>query len=77
MSTKAEWYKAYRIMRVVLKSNPQNHSALCSLDKMLFRAYCVLEYHRGRPQIWDTPIVDRMEQGKIVDEILNEILGER
>lgn len=71
---KSEWKDAYRLMRIVKESNPQNTSALAYLNRMRYIAWIRLKDRDRVCEHFNTKA--RFEQNKIADEIINEILLE-
>jgi hypothetical protein len=65
------WAIAWRTARIIHKSKPQNHSALCNFTGVQWLALCRIS-SRDMPD----PICATPEQNMIATRIVNEILEE-
>jgi len=74
---KEQWKTAYRFARIVMNSKPSKVSELCRFSGVQFRAFAVLWYHRDEVDRLSVPAYVRLEQSRLVQPIIDEILKER
>lgn len=72
-----KWKEAYRLARIIVKSNPENEAALASLPRLFYRAWLVAKYKRHEVD-WRMTMTprDRLESKKIINEIIDELIKE-
>lgn len=76
-TTKDQWKQSYRMARIIYNSQPNNEDYLVKLRGSDYLAYYHVKFMiNADNNYFDVPLVNRLYQRKLVDEIINEILEE-